>query len=248
MNYQSFEWYKEGVTNNYGVTLNDPEGLRSALAGLQEPLYLYTQHEIFLGNELEQTRSSPNWLGGMVTYATCKHNMRTYNRGDWQGRWIAGLCPKKVTENCVLFVGKVMQQFTSNYLLSGTLKNTYPDVYSAKRASSDPRGDLYTPRRRLDTLEEWYDHNNFIEPPGHTRSTEYYKKSPGSVSERADGLIPKWWRDIEYQSAAGVRPPVFILDPCWLFSKPLVYTAYVPGRASLRLTCNQLAASLSKGG
>lgn len=250
LGYQSFEWYKQGKANHHRVTLNDLVGLKAALMKEdQQILHLYTQHQIFFRDGvLQQTRSSPNWLGGMVTFATCKHFMRCGNAGDWEGKWIVGLCPKKETNNCLLFAGQVFKQFPSNYVMAGAIQTSYPDVYKAKRASDDPRGDLYTSRRRLRKVEEQYDHANFLEPPNHTRSVEYYKHSPGSVSDREDGKVPKWWRDLEYaqQRASGavVRPPVFMLAPCWLFSQPMAYTAYSPGRACLRLTTGQLATSL----
>lgn len=241
--YQKFDWYKEGTVNEHGVYLNDWQSLRNELSRGGQELYLYTQHEIFYaGGILKQTRSSPNWDGGMVTYATCKHNMRTYGK-EWKGTWVAGLCPKRCKENCLLFCGRVCQVFDSNYLLSRFLRKEYPDVWKYKRAMINPRGDLYSPHMLL-RGEEMYDHRHFKIPLGHTRSTEFYNESPGSVSDREDGKIPKWWRDLEYLQR-GRRPPVFILTPCWLFSRPIVWCRGLePGRAALRITVEDLAKSL----
>lgn len=242
--YQHFNWYDEASPTN-GVFLNHRNGVRRALVEAdQSDLYLYTQHEIFYQQGiLKHTRSSPNWEGGLVTYATCKHLMRTYQRDTWLGVWIVGLCPKACENNCLLFAGKVRYQFDSNYDLSTWLRSNHPQTYTAKRASTNPRGDLYTPKRKL-TGAERYSHNNFVTPPNHTRSVESYHKSLGSVSERQDGKVPKWWRDVEYVQR-GRRPPCLVLQPCYLFSQPLLWTTCTPKRAVLRLTPGELEASLT---
>jgi hypothetical protein len=208
-------------------------------------VYLYTHHEIFYEDGIiKQTRSSPQWEGGLVTYATCKHLMRTYDPGilGWHGAWIIGLCPAAM-QNCLLFAARVKEVYASNYTLSRRILSTNPGIYKVKRANSNPRGDLYTPVRELRGLAV-YDHSNFEEPENHTRSVEFYSKSPGSVSERGDGKIPKWWRDIEYE-IRGRRPPSFILSPCWLFSRPMLKVKQKPARAVLRLTPREVLAGLT---
>lgn len=242
--YQHFNWYEEGPNPN-GVILNDAPSLLASLhAAHVADLYLYTQHQIFLQDEvLKHTRSSPNWDGGLVTYSTCKHYMRTANRPTWKGVWLAGLCPKDCADNTVLFVGKVSAQFEGNYHLSSYLLDHAPEVRETKLALTNPRGDVYTPLRKLYGADR-YDHYNYEPPQNHTRSVEFYKKSPGSTSDRPDGKVPKWWRDMEYV-AHGRQPPSFILSPVWLFSKPTVWSTYSPRRAVLRLTPAALAASLS---
>lgn len=241
--YQNWSWYKEGGNLNR-VMLNDVAGLRDALRVAPESdLLLYTHHQIvYQDGVLKHTRSSPNWEGGLVTYATCKHLMRTTKRKSWKGVWLAGLCPKECESNTLLFVGMVRQEFSSNYELSSYLYTLHNEAREAKVALTNPRGDCYTPLRRLHG-EELFDHRNYEPPQGHTRSIEYYKKSPGSISDRPDGKIPKWWRDVEYL-AHGRRPSVFILSPVWLFSRPLLWSRYQPRRAVLRITPAALAASL----
>jgi hypothetical protein len=248
--YQHFDWIEpeDGSTSNkYGVHLNDPAGLAQALAEDEcSTLRLYTQHEIFWQDGvIKHTRSSPNWEGGLVTYATCKHHMRSTNT-TWEDTWLAGLCPAHCEQNCLLFAGKIQTVFCSNYDLFAYLLERYPAVCAAKRASGNPRGDLYTPRRRLLPPDVRHDHNNYHEPPNHTRSVEHYKHSPGSISDRPDGKVPKWWRDLEYVSNHGVRPPVFIISPCWVFSRPVLWTTYQPRRAVLALTGRKLADSLAE--
>lgn len=243
--YQHFGWFTSGAANPHGVTLNSPLGLANALgsdAGSQ--CYFYTSHQIYYeGGLLKQTRSSPNWEGGMVTYATCKHLMRSTSKPSWDGIWIATVGPKDCADNCLVCVGKIWKSFPSNYTMRGCIKESYPSVFSAKCADTNPRGDLYTPKRSLYKPLEVFDHNNFNEPPRHTRSVDFYKKSPGSVSEREDGLIPKWWRDMEY-FMHGKHPPVFILSPCWIFSEPMMWSTANPGRAALKMTAGSFAETL----
>lgn len=246
--YQRFDWYSEGQNEN-GIVLNNPEGMfRHLKISVNRTLYCYTQHEIFFENDvLKQTRSSPNYEGGLVTYATCKHLVRTYDRTSsmgWKTTLIVGLCPSSL-DNCVLFCGVIWKEFPSNYDLSRFVKDKYPSAFAVKQADCNPRGDLYTPKTELIKLSQKYDHTNFQEPPNHTRSVEFYKKSPGSKSERKDGKIPKWWRDMEYISNSGNRPVSFILNPCFIFSKPMVWTEFRPGRATLNLHPPDFADSLS---
>jgi hypothetical protein len=239
------KWFNEHEEpNEYRNTVNSVQGLKEELAtDADVTLYLYTQHEIFYeGDVIKQTRSSPNWEGGMVTYATCKHFMRSWDR-EWEGVWIAGLCPGHCNSNCLLFAGKVKKVFTSNYALRRYVKINHKEVYNIKLAKNNPRGDLYTPTHTPLNPEEKHLHTEFLEPPNHTRSLEYYKKSPGSASEREDGKIPKWWRDIEYDRN-GNKPKSFILSPCYLFSKPQVWSTYEPKRATLKLTTGALKQSL----
>jgi hypothetical protein len=242
--YQQFRWMAEGKENSHGVTLNDPDGLLSALSKDRGEAYLYTSHQIFYEDGLlKQTRSSPNWEGGLLTYSTCKQHLRTTSR-QWPGTWLASLGPRDCSDNCLLMVGRVAHAFPSNYTLSGCVRTSYPSVYKVKQACLNPRGDLYTPKRPL-VGDEVFHHENFVEPKNHTRSVEFYKKSPGSRSDRADGLIPKWWRDLEYISHHGHRPWHFILAPCWVFSKPLMWSTISPGRASVRLPAVALGKALA---
>lgn len=247
--YQSFDGYssRSRIGPKYDhqrITVNNVDVMRAMLRN-QSDLRLYTQHEIYFEQGiLKQTRTSPNWEGGLVTYATCKHLMRVTDT-NWLGTWIASLSPADCCGNTVLFCGMVNRVFNSNFALSRAVKKEFPEAYKAKLAMGNPRGDLYTPQLLAsgDDDERRYNHENFLEPSNHTRSVEFYKKSPGSTSDREDGKIPKWWRDIEYLGH-GRRPKCFILSPCFLFSEPMLWTSYNPRRAALRLTANDFLASL----
>lgn len=236
---QQLNYYRTGW-NEGDIWLDDLDSLSDSLRQVStvpviSVLYLYTHHQVYLeSGVLKHTRSSPNWEGGIVTYATCKHNLRCTDR-SWQGVWLAGLCPRDCADNTVLFMGVVASEFRSNYHLSTYLRGASPQAYQAKRSSSNPRGDLYQPLRPLSLHSaDIHDHRNYEEPPNHVRSVEFYKSSPGSLSNRPDGRIPKWWRDVEYVQR-GRHPLVFILSPCWLFSRPTLWTDRRPGRAVLKL-------------
>lgn len=248
--YQHFDWYREGHNNSGLVFLNDPKLLRHTLKEkdqLQSELRLYTQHQIFYEDGiLKHTRSSPNWNGGFVTYSTCKHLMRTYKQ-DWLDTWIVGLCPRDCCCNTILFAGRVSHQFESNYALSRycrDYRNNRDTSYKDKLAILNPRGDIYTPSPLQLNIHQQLIHTYYFPPENHTRSVEFYKKSPGSkLPDGSIGPIPKWWRDIEYVHN-GVRPPSFILAPCFIFSKPMLWTTYDPKRAALKLTAELFAKSL----
>ena len=208
------EWFAEaGYENQHGVRLDSkPSDMRTQLRRrLGDRCYLYTQHIIgFEAHDpthclnasntpcydrmdticrncrpvIKQRRSSPNWEGGLVTYATCKHQMRTWlTAEEWEGVWIAGLNPASL-DNSVMFLGQVCTSHRSNYQLYCSLQTAAPEVVPFKLASNNPRGDLYTPGDILNVNSppEWehyatsYDHP--VQP--HTRSVETYKTSPGS--------------------------------------------------------------------
>ncbi len=241
--YQHHDWNWDP-----SVKLDDPreltEDLRATGASM---LQLYVQHELFeesISTEnpsrvIKQTRSAPNWDGGLATLATCKHLVRSYNL-DWRGAWFVGLCPRDLASNTVLYAGRVDEVHDSNYDLGCRVREISPEVFAAKSSLTNPRGDLYEPMDAQTGFDK-YDHRHFVAPQDHTRSVDWYKKSPGSL----DGLTPvqKWRRDIEYVMH-GRRPKVFILRPFHLFTQPTVWSNLEPGRATLRLTAAEFADSL----
>ena len=242
--YQSFNkvWFSVHTQNRHGVQLDPVKNqLAKALKKDKDAtLYMYTQHQLVLDGVVKQTRSSPNWEGGMVTYATCKHNMRTWGEPeDWEGRWIAGLNPADI-DNSLLFVGKVHRVFPNNFELGGFLRRNYPTIAAIKAANHNPRGDIYQPKKDLGAKYGRFDHRSFLPPKNHTRSVDKYSTSPGSVDN-----CPKWWRDHEYVTPGGKRPPCFILKPCFLYPHPsLVMASLKPGRAVLKLTVDKFLKDL----
>lgn len=238
--YMHYDWYVDGPNPN-GVYLNALGSFLEVMRKAVGDLYLNCHHEVPYDNGIiKNTRSSPNIEGGLVTYATCRHHLRTTLR-RWEGTWLAGLGPKECSDNTLFFVGRVSEVFRSNYALGVALARRYPAAYEVKLASTNPRGDIYSPIGKL-VGDSVYDHNNFYEPPNHTRSVEFYDKSLGSTSP--DGKIPKWWRDHEYISRTRVRPPSFILSPCFLFSRPTLWTSHKPRRAVMKMTPAQFLESI----
>src|SRR5690606_33633276 len=122
--YQHFDWDFDA-----SVTLGDPDALQRDLKEKPGPLQLYTQHEIFYQDGIiKHTRSSPNWDGGLVTFATCKHLMRSYAY-DWEGTWLVGLCPAFLASNTLMFAGRIDEVFDSNYDLSRRVKEIDERIY-----------------------------------------------------------------------------------------------------------------------
>jgi len=216
--FASYEWAKHPDST---ITLDDPDTLRETLEeNRYDWVYEFTMHEIFYEDGIfKQTRSSPNWQGGIATMTTCKQQMRSWRSPeDWIGLWNVCYCPSHCSHNAMFFAGRVVRTFESNYDYGVALKDESPDIYNYKLADMDPRGDLYTPKRKL-VGEERYDPDNFNEPRNHTRSIETYK----------DGT-PKWWKDIRYK-LHGRRPTVLVYEPAFLFSRPMVWPVNPPGRA-----------------
>lgn len=216
------------------IPLNSPKQLQRTLQGhTVETLYCFTLHEIFNTDEVfRQTRSSPNWQGGIATMATCKHQMRTWLTPEqWEaGVWCAAFAPAHCADNALFFVGRVQRAFTSNYGYTQHLKGL-PDLYQAKQADLDPRGDSYRPKHVL-CGNQRYDHHNFHEPP-----TEHTRMELGSDKQ------PKWLKDIRY-ILRGKRPPVLMFGPSFLFNKGCLWSDLTPGRANLKVSVDQFLTKL----
>lgn len=235
-----YQVIKESNLNN-SLFIN--RNLRDMVARLKEsedPLYLFTHHEVFFTEGvIKQTRSSPNWEGGMFSFATCKHQMRTWKDPEaWVGTWLVGVGPRAIG-NPILYIAKIIHSFPSNLDYSTWLRAKHPQTAAIKSADNNPRGDWYTPTKTLahklsmpgGKYQKWI-YGSFVEPKDHTRSVETYK----------DGT-PKWWRDIEYRSH-NRYPPVFIGMPAFVYPQRILETAYHPGRAVLKLNTVDFAESL----
>lgn len=231
-----------------------------------DEVYVFTLHEIYLpyhnlGTSSEdlmtevpvfqQTRSSPNWQGPIqstdsatgsevvkpvVSFATCKQNMRTYREPSGWGRvwtptnsdptnpspdhlnrsvWLLMLTPKHCANNAVFCLGQIGHAFESNYDYGRWCRDVgCKELVAAKSANEDIRGDLYRPKRQL-AGEERYDPRNFEEPRSdHTRM------------ERYPNGKPKWHKDIEFRGVASRRPPVFVFSKVFLFNQPVLYSRW----------------------
>tara|TARA_R110000851_G_scaffold96792_2_gene209958 strand:- start:37667 stop:38371 length:705 start_codon:yes stop_codon:yes gene_type:complete len=186
------------------------EDLKDILQGV-DTIYVYPHHGINLvKGEFEQTRSGPNWEGGVVTMTTCKHLLRTYSTIKEKKVAICGVTNKLEGENFLMYVGVIDKTFESNYDLGEYLEFNNPDAGRIKSATNNRLGDLFDSERELQG-EDRFDSFSFIEPCfDHCRSEE--NDSKGN---------PKWLKDIEYSTRNGSRPKCLIIEPVTVHTKPV---------------------------
>lgn len=213
--------------------LNKPNRLHSAYNKFPtEICYAYPQHLIHLGEDgtFVQTRSGPNWLGGILTMTTCKHRLRSFKTPEeWeQGYWLAGFTPKIDGENYLLYLARVHKAASSMVEMYGFLKYHHPEALERKLAHKNPVGDIYKPRNIKKSLD-WFDPDNYVYPKGHVREQETYK----------DGT-PKWHRDIDYTGAGGKRHALFLYNNVCLFNKPMVKCTRNLYRSGFKTTVGEL--------
>ena len=195
---------KKEFQNRPSKEIENISDLNKILRGADR-IYVYPHHEIKLDNgNLKQTRSGPNWEGGVVTMATCKHLLRTYN--SLTGKTvICGLTNKLEGKNFLMYIGMIDKTFDSNLELGEYLDD---EVFQIKCANGNRLGDIFKP---IDVNSDKYDIFNFEEPTGnHCRAEE--NDSKGN---------PKWWKDIEYSSRGGIRPKCLILNPVTVHTIPM---------------------------
>lgn len=176
-------------------------------------IYVYPHHQIELvDGELHQTRSGPNWEGGMVTLTTCKHLMRTYSSVTDEKKKVAliGLTNNLEGHNYLLYAGVIDMRFDSNHELGEWLRLYCSDTYRAKLATDNPRGDIYEP--------------NATPHEDHVRYTEYSK------GQR------KYIKDLEYRNNRGVAPKCLTIDPVTVYTKPMYSWTGKLGRSGVSFT------------
>lgn len=219
--------------NKPNKTIRNKMDLESILEGV-DLIYVYPHHQIELSddNELEQTRSGPNWEGGMVTMATCKHFLRTYSSIKPKKVALCGITNKIEGENYLLYIGVIDKSFDSNYELGRYISSINQFAFDTKLATNNPLGDIFEPDEDLED-EERYDSLNFIEPhDDHCRFVEFSDNQP------------KYIKDIEYQTRSGRRPKCLILDPVTVHDTPLYTFTGKLGRASIALKGDDAAGQL----
>jgi len=193
----------------------------------QADCYAFPHHQVYLdGGVFLQTRSGPNWEGGVITLATCKHHLRTTRTPEeWIGVWFAGFTPKINGENYLLYLAEVTQAFDSNYALGQLLKDKYPRAYAVKNAANNPLGDVYPPSGSL-RGEQVYYRQNFSASAEHVRQELKHGE-------------PKWYSDIEYIGRSGRRPAALVLRGS-VFKRP-TYRARRPlHRSGWRCSLSEL--------
>ena len=188
----------------------------------------FPQHQIYLEDGIfKQTRSGPNWQGGVLTLSTCKHYMRTANV-DWIYTYIAGFTPKVgCGDSYLLFLARISNVFDSNYDLGQYMNEHHRDAWIQKIAPQNNLGDIYMPKRKL-TDKTKYNPKNYFSPHGHVRMDMDKKWG-----------VPKWNKDIDYE-AKGRRPVTFIFDNVHLFQKPVFVATRPLHRSGYKGTISDL--------
>ena len=218
MNYQEFKGWPRLILN---------QSLPKQLA--ETECYAFPMHLVNLvNNQFQQTRSGPNWQGGVLTLTTCKHRLRTGKPiADWVGVWLAGFTPKVgCGDNYLLFLAQVRLAFASNYELGAYLAVRRPSVYFAKLVNTSTLGDIYQAKRVLPYTEQ-YDWQNYTEPVGHVRM-------------ELKNNEPKWHKDINYVGAGGRQPAMLLFSKTYLYSKPVYRCVRPLGRSGYKTTPAEL--------
>lgn len=196
--YQSFE----GIENFAVVNKLPPPAILS-----DNECYAYPMHEVFVvDGEFRQTRTSPNWQGGCMTLANCRHRLRsTREPKDWEGVIFAGFSPKINGRSYLIYMACVDRAFASNYELGCALSDR---AKAAKYSSRNELGDIHEPAKRLSGAEILKP-RNYIAPVGNVRYV--------------DG---KWKRDVHYRAYKNVKrePAVFLMGHVHIFTRPMWYS------------------------
>lgn len=194
-----------------------------------ETVYVYTHHEIDLINgELKQSRSGPNWEGGLATLATCKHFLRTWKDFN-PGVGIVGVTNKLDGYNFLLYAGIVERSFESNYDLGQYLKSIDPEVYKTKLMTNNRLGDIAEPVGKL-TGSDRFESLNFHSP----------KEDHCRLIEMDSNGEQKWLKDIEYSTRSCKRPQTALLEPVMVSSRPELALRVKLGRTGRKVSGAEL--------
>lgn len=182
--------------------------------------YAYIMSSVVLeGDELQQTGTGPNFLGGYITLCTCKHRMRISLAADeWRDKWLAGFTSVKCGgRHWLFYLAKVQDACESQSELwySDALP---PEARRAKSARYSRLGDLYEPKRELDSVTR-FDFSHYHPPISH----HSHHTHPSDNS---------WRIDIDYNcknlKLKAKRPPSLLVgDPqfSFLWRKRLLYAS-----------------------
>lgn len=206
------DWPKKGnLKKNMDKRLNTLKGVLKNEDGMVYAYVLTTVGKD--GNRFVQKGSAPNFQGGLITFCTCKHYMRTWRSpNDWKGVWIAGFTGVNIMgnkRNYLFYLMRVRETFPSQKAIWGALLD---DVKSVKNSGSDRCGDIY---EHKSNISGEYDISSYYEPlVGHVHRE----------TEQSDD----WHSDINYKSRiTGRRPVLLVGDPCYsfLWSSPIAYSS-----------------------
>jgi hypothetical protein len=176
---------------------------------LEEPVYSYIIKTIVIddSNCLIQTRSAPNWDGGIITLCTCKHQMRSFKTPEeWEsGVWVAGFSSIENTGvQALVYLMRVGEAFESFGELWHKSRFLAQDIKALKSASSNPHGDLYEPKEGGNLFEPGtyknpiigHDHENCWQDdivPRYNRPSALLVGEPGLSFRWLEPLL-YWWR------------------------------------------------------
>lgn len=197
----------------------------------------FPQHLIFLEDGIfKQTRSGPNWQGGVLSLSTCKHYMRTSGDAEsWVGSYLAGFTPKsECGENYLLFLAEISQVFDSNYDMGLYLNQHHRDAWTQKIATQNQFGDVYLAKRKLSDKTK-YNPKNYYIPHGHCRM-EMDKKWG----------VPKWNKDIDYTNPRGGRPFCFVFANVHMFKRPVFMSTRPLHRSGYKGTISDLKRGVTR--
>ena len=194
------------LTRNRNLTL--PKLTRSCRSA-DGDVYSYVMASVTLiRDRFKQRGNAPNWQGGIVTWCTCKHKMRTFmdTRG-WPGTWVAGFTGKPEGANWLVYLMRVGWAFESHAELWEWLD---PDVREKKAADRQGNliGDLYRPRVYL-SGDERFEPSNYFTP---CRNHVHVRDKP-----------KEWHRDIDCLYGSK-RPALLVGDPAqsYLWDTPRI--------------------------
>ena len=164
---------------------------------MEEDVYCYVVDTVeYEDGRLHQTGSGPNFQGGLVTLASCKHHMRTFS-AILPGVWIAGFTNTKVMgRNRLFYLMRVRETFASHteFWFSQSIPE---EAKVSKAADHDRFGDIYRPRESGDLP---YSPLSYFEP----------------CKNHVHCELEDWKKDVNY-SQDGRRPKLLVGDPEYSF-------------------------------
>lgn len=118
-----------------------------------------------------QTGCGPNFEGGVITLCTCKHYMRAYkDPKGWEGVWISGLINYE-GKTFLLYLMKIKCAVNNMYDLCESLPEKTRNI---KSANNSIFGDVYTPKKILNTDKDKFKIENYNPPiEGHKHFDNY---------------------------------------------------------------------------
>lgn len=192
------------------ININD--GLEIITGELKEAKAILYSHIIdtlkYQPNEFIQTYPVPNVQGGLVTFCSSEHFMRSFRKPeDWISMWVAGFTISSIMpkEKHYLFYLMKIADATDSYM---DLWNKLPlKARRIKNSRLNPLGDIYEPKN----FDDPYDPDNYLPP---------IKTHPKAKNDN-------WHTDITFQNPRTGRRAALLIGTSYssfIWSKPLIYS------------------------